>query len=290
MNKKLAVIASGWHYSSHFYEEIANQHPVEGWEIDLFIISHRHPENEHTINEKNHYRNYEGDDPLLYLDKVMYETPITLKELKDLGWKYVEKPNTIGDMEVFNQWSEDYSYSDYDVFLITHDDNLILSKELFLDVLSKDIPLHKPIFESKYGVSGHQFKTEIISNNLEWMFLDNGYSEYISKAFTPRGSFSFYKKELIDLLPNQKFPMDGITLTRENKVESTTYRELGAWNTNAGNFRNVLYDLNLVEKTNWLSSSKRVSKYCIEGERGLISSNKCGEKHYISSVKNLFDK
>ena len=290
MNKKLAVIASGWHYSSHFYENIAKQKLVKGWDIDLFIISHRHPENVHTIKEKEKARNYEGEELFAYLDKVMYETPITEKELINLGWKYIEKPNTIGDMEVFNQWSEDYSYKDYDIFLITHDDNLILTKDLFLDVLKNDIDLYKPILKSKYGSSGHQFNTEIIKNSLDWLFLDNGYSEYIPKAFTPRGSFSFYKKGLIDLLPNNKFPMDDITLTREKKTKSIGYKDLTPWNTNAGNFRNVLYNLNLVEKTNWLSNTKRVSKYCIEGERGFISSNKCNENHYLNAVRKIFQK
>ena len=68
--KKLSVIASGWHYSSHFYEKIAQQNKVDGWEIDLFVISHRHPENENTIKEKEEVRNYKGDDLCFYLDKV----------------------------------------------------------------------------------------------------------------------------------------------------------------------------------------------------------------------------
>lgn len=288
MNKKLAVIASGWHYSSHFYEKMAKQKPVNGWDIDLFVISHRHPENTHTVKEKEQARNYEGEELFSYLDKVMYENPITEKEITNLGWKYIEKPNTIGDMEVFNQWSEDYSYQEYDIFLITHDDNLILTEDLFIDILNNDIKLYKPIPQSKYGPSGHQFNVEVVENSLDWMFLDNGYSEYIPKAFTPRGSFSFYKKELIDLLPNNKFPMDGITLTREKETASVGYSDLTSWNTNAGNFRNVLYDLKLVEKTHWLSNTKRVSKYCIEGERGFISNNDCGENHYKNAVKKLF--
>ena len=129
--KKLAVIASGWHYSSHFYEKIAKQQKAEGWDIELFVISHRHPEHKDTIKEKEHVRNYEGKELMTYLDKVMYETPITEKEITDLGWTYIEKPNTIGDMEVFNQWSDDYNYLDYDLFLITHDDNFILSDKIF---------------------------------------------------------------------------------------------------------------------------------------------------------------
>lgn len=294
MNKKLAVIASGWHYSSHFYENIAKQKSADGWDIDLFVISHRHPEDTNTVKEKEQARNYNGEELFSYLDKVMYETPITEKEITDLGWKYIEKPNTIGDMEVFNQWSEDYSYKDYDIFLITHDDNLILTENLFIDVLTNNIKLYKPILNSRYGSSGHQFKTELVDNNSDWIFLDNGYSEYIPKAFTPRGSFSFYKKELIDKLPNNKFNMYenggyGI-VNREGKTNSVGYHGIKAWNTHAGTFRNALYDLNLVEYTRWLSNTKRVSNYCIEGERGFISSNNCKENHYKNSVEKIFKK
>ena len=57
--KKLAVIASGWHYSSHFYEKIAQQNPVENWDIDLFVVSHRHPEDKNTIKEKEKVRDKE---------------------------------------------------------------------------------------------------------------------------------------------------------------------------------------------------------------------------------------
>ncbi len=292
--KKLAVIASGWHYSSHFYEKISQQNPVENWDIDLFIISHRHPEDKNTIKEKEKVRNYKGEELFFYLDKVMYESPITKKELEDLGWKYIKKPNTIGDMEVFNQWSEDYDYKKYDLFLITHDDNLILSDNLFKDILESNIKLYKPISQSRYGLSKHQFNTEVVDNSLDWLFLDNGYSEYIPKAFTPRGSFSFYKKELIDLLPENKFNMYenggyGI-VNRKGKTDSVGYDGIKAWNTHAGTFRDSLYDLNLIEYTRWLSDTKRVSKYCIEGERGFINNNECGENHYQNAVKNIFKK
>jgi len=292
--KKLAVIASGWHYSSHFYEKIAQQNPVENWDIDLFIVSHRHPEDKNTIKEKEKVRNYKGEELFFYLDKVMYESPITKKELEDLGWKYIKKPNTIGDMEVFNQWSEDYDYKKYDLFLITHDDNLILSDNLFKDILESNIKLYKPISQSRYGLSKHQFNTEVVDNSLDWLFLDNGYSEYIPKAFTPRGSFSFYKKELIDLLPENKFNMYenggyGI-VNRKGKTDSVGYDGIKAWNTHAGTFRDSLYDLNLIEYTRWLSDTKRVSKYCIEGERGFINNNECGENHYQNAVKNIFKK
>ena len=87
-----------------------------------------------------------------------------------------------------NYESFEYRTIKYDLFLITHDDNLILSDNLFKDILENNIKLYKPIPQSRYGLSKHQFNTELVDNSLDWLFLDNGYSEYIPKAFTPRGS------------------------------------------------------------------------------------------------------
>ena len=70
---------------------------------------------------------------------------------------------------------------------------LILSDELFSDI-TNGVKVYKPIVESRYGKNGHQFNTEIVNLENNWMFLDNGYTEFIHKAFEPRGSFSFYKK------------------------------------------------------------------------------------------------
>lgn len=285
--KKLAVIASGWHYASQFYEVISSQIIPDNLLVDLFVISHRNPLDDNTIQEKQYIRNYQGEDLLYNLDKTLYSKILTIDDLSNMGWRYIEKPNTIGDMEVFNQWTEDYNYSDYDVFLITHDDNLILSDQIFVDIFQNDTLVYKPILESRYGTAGHQFKTTLTTIKEEWMFLDNGYSEYIPKAYTPRGSFSFYTKSLIDMLPDHKFPMDGIALTRVGKTNSVSYNELAAWNTNAGNFRNFLYEDSLVDQTRWLSTTKRVSKYCIEGERGFIHNNNSGEYHYEDAVKNI---
>ena len=256
-------------------------------EVDNFVISHRHPELSEVISEKETLRNYQGPNWLWSLDQQLYDHPLTEKDITDMGWEYIEKPNTIGDMEVFNQWTDDYDYNDYDMFLITHDDNLILNTDIYSDVFSEKLKLHKPIVESRYGPSNHQFKTELVLNELDWEFLDNGYSEYIPKAFTPRGSFSFYSKSLISKLPNNKFPMNDISLTRENKTDSPGYDTLSPWNTNAGNFRDFLYSDNFIESTRWLSDTKRVSKYCIEGERGFIHNNQSNENHYESAVHNI---
>lgn len=267
--KKIAVIASGWHYASQFYKALANQNKQDNV-IDLFTISHRSPEHIDAISEKESIRSYKGEDILKRLDTALYNEILTIDSIKKLGWNYIEKPNTIGDMEVFNQWCEDYDYTNYDIFLVTHDDNLILSNTLFIDIFNPELTLFKPIESSRYGVSNHQFKTEIVPNKNDWMFLDNGYTEQIPKAFTPRGSFCFYTKEFIDMLPKNRFPMDNIKVNRVNKTNSPKYNDITDWNTTAGNLRNFIYNNNLINSVRWFSNTKRISKYCIEGERGFI--------------------
>jgi hypothetical protein len=218
----------------------------------------------------------------------MYEYPITTKQIEDFGWKFELEENTVGDMECFNQWSEHHDYKDYDFILVTHDDNLILSDQLFVDIIG-GVEVYKPIEESRYGV--HQFNIELVELDNDWKFLDNGYTQSLPKAFTPRGSFSFYKKELIDMLPDNKFNMYenggyGIVY-RHGETASVGYDGIKAWNTHAGTFRDFLYEGNLVDNTRWLSNMKRVSRYCIEGERGFICNHRAGENYLQNIQKQL---
>ena len=288
---KILVVATGWHYSSHFYEMMVKQIVPEGWEVDYYCVAHRTPEDENTIKEKDHLRyadDNKHDNFLIQLDQMMYEYPITTKEIEDFGWKFGLEENTVGDMECFNQWSEHYDYKDYDFILVTHDDNLILSDKLFVDILG-GVEVYKPITESLYG--NHQFNTKFVKLENDWLFLDNGYTESLPKAFTPRGSFSFYKRELIDMLPDNKFNMyesGGYgTVYRSGKTASVGYDGIKAWNTHAGTFRDFLYEGNLVNNTRWLSNMKRVSRYCIEGERGFISNHRAGENYLQNIQKQL---
>ena len=286
MNKKILVLATGWHFSSQFYTQMTKQKIPKDWEIDYFCVAQRPPEHKDTISEKKHIREQEGDTFLTQLDKMMYEYPITTEQIELCGWNYMLEPNTIGDMEVFNQWAETYDYRDYDFILITHDDNLILSDELFTDIVENNIKVHKPLPETKRG---HIFETEEVSIEEDWYFIDNGYNQNIPKAFEPRGSFSIYKKELIDMLPNNRFDMyqdggKGI-VTRVGETKSVGHEGISAWNTHAGTFREFLYDGGLVEKTRYFSLTKRVSKYCVEGERGFIHNSKADGQTYINDLQ-----
>jgi hypothetical protein len=286
--KKILVIATGWHFSSHFYENMIKQEVPEGWGVDYFCVAHRLPEDDNTVQEKEDVRNSDGDSFLNQLDQIMYEYPITTQQISHLGWHFMVEDNTVGDMECFNQWSEHYDYQDYDFILVTHDDNLILSNQLFVDIVG-GVEAYKPIKESRYGA--HQFNIESVKLDSDWMFLDNGYTESLPKAFTPRGSFSFYRRELIDMLPDNKFNMYenggyGI-VNRKGETASVGYDGIKAWNTHAGTFRDFLYDGNLVDSTRWLSDMKRVSKYCIEGERGFVSNYRAGEDYLVNIQKQL---
>ena len=291
--KKLLVLSTGWHFSSYFYENMIEQEVPDGWEIDYFCVAHRLPEDENTINEKEDIRSSNDENFLIQLDKKMYEYPITKEQIQNFGWTFILEDNTVGDMEVFNQWSDKYDYKDYDIILITHDDNLILSDKIFVDLLDRKTKLYKPIIESRYGQSNHQFKTKEINNDFNWYFLDNGYTESIPKAFEPRGSFSFYKKELIDLLPDNKFNMyesGGLgVVNRVGETNSVGHGGISAWNTHAGTFREFLYNrlggLELVESTRWFSKTKRISKYCIEGERGFVSNYQADGDIYVNNLK-----
>ena len=285
---KILVVATGWHFSSHFYETMVRQIVPEGWEVDYYCVAHRTPEDENTISEKESIRNSTAEDFLTQLDQLMYEYPITTKQIEDFGWKFELEENTVGDMECFNQWSEHHDYKDYDFILVTHDDNLILSNQLFVDIIG-GVEVYKPIEESRYGA--HQFNVESVKLDNDWMFLDNGYTQSLPKAFTPRGSFSFYKKELVDMLPDNKFNMyenGGYgTVYRQGETASVGYDGIKAWNTHAGTFRDFLYEGNLVDNTRWLSNMKRVSRYCIEGERGFISNHRAGENYLQNIQKQL---
>lgn len=233
--KKLAVIASGWHFPSQFYEAIANQKKTEGWEVDLFCISHRHPS--HAFEEKKD--DVFADDLRGKLDKKLYERIITIEEIEKLGWDYKECPNTIGDWGNTNQWLETHDYKEYDLFLFTHDDNLILTDEMF----NKALPMYV---------------------NWDIMCNSTGMPKY-----TVRGSFEFFRREVLDAMGG-KFDDSSISLKREGvTTASKDIRELYDWNHWTDMIMKVIEEnkFRMAAVSPWY----RVSPICIEGERGYIS-------------------
>ncbi len=235
--KKLAVVASGWHYPSSFYEAMVRQVRPEGWEVEFFCVSHRNPD----IAKEEKKNDIFKDDLRGKLDKHLYKEIASEWLIKELGWSYKEYPNTVGDWGNSNQWLDENNYKDYDLFLFTHDDNLIIHDRAIID------QIEDPNFK----------KWDILTNSSGMPY------------GSIRGSFEFFKPKVLRLMGG-KFDLSTVELTREGKTDNPESLEaLYDWN-------NIVYPLNqLIEKhglkTAMLSPAYRVSAYCIEGERGYIS-------------------
>ncbi len=246
--KRLAVVASGWHFPLHFFQKLAEQKAPEGWVVDMFCVSHRDPS--FGVEEKQKLLATLGYDRRALYDRLLYSRIATVKEIESLGWKYMLEPNHIGDMGNVNQWLEKYDYRDYDKFLFTHDDNFILTDEVFLDVLPQT----------------------------DWLVLTNsdGHARGLKrtllgmkKEFSIRGSFEFFTKEMMDIIGG-KFDLSAVTLTREGQTDSTSFLGLSDWNNTTTAFFDLIVRQKLEDRVKPLSKYYRMSIYCLEGERGLI--------------------
>lgn len=234
---RIAVVASGWHYPTHFYEAMVRQKRLDNMEIEFFCISHRDPS--FAMVEKKG-RTY-GRGLRAKLDRTLYKEIASANLIEALGWNYKEYPNTIGDWGNSNQWLEDHNYKAYDLLLFTHDDNLIIHDRLFADVVE----------DGAYA---------------DWDILTN--SPGMPQGYI-RGSFEFFKPSALTKLGG-KFDLSEVTLDRTGvTTASEDIEELFQWNAggNPTNFK--ILELGL--KVGYLSPAYRVSAYCIEGERGYIS-------------------
>ena len=247
--KKLAVVATGWYFPLHFYEQIKNQKIPSGWEVDLFCVSHRNPNLEIVRTEKNEYLSSLGDLTLNRMDKLLYSEIATVEEIENLGWNYVEEPNTMGDYGIFNQWLEKNNYKDYDVILFTHDDNFIFGDNIFTEAML-------------------QFDWN------DWLVIVNGPNPgKVIEDYGGRSSFDFIKKEMLEMIGG-KFDIraGGATLTRVGKVDTPkSSTELKDWNSTPAHFNQFIKDNNLTNKVKRLSDTYRISTFCFEGERGFLS-------------------
>ena len=202
----------------------------------------------------------------------MYSQPLTSKHLTEWGWQFDLEENTIGDYEFFNQWSDRYNYKDYDMIFLAHDDNFILNTNMFYDILDAKIDL----IDFQGPLRSRDLTPVSVKNNLEWHFLSNGFVD----SRSPRGSFGFYTKFLLDKIGG-KFSMDGVNLQRlDQKATPSNHDDLSEWNQTDKNFMKSLYDNSLAHDMRYLSRYYRTSNYCIEAERGFI--------HKCNALKGLY--
>ncbi len=280
-NKRLAVIVCGWHYPAYFYKQMVQQKKPEGWDIDFFCVSHRDPK--HAIGEKNISK--DSTDLYKKLDYFYYKDIADVKLIKDNGWTYMEKPNTLGDWGVYNQWIEDYDYKDYDVVFLTGDDNFFIRDDLFECVLGDKL-------ETWYdnGDVGNHVISEIPHSD-DWMVVSH--SIHMGRGAL-RGSLEFFKREMLDMIGGK---FDFSTCDLEARLHNTDtpvdYRDEVSlnWNNQVFPFMKVIEDNKLYPKIKFLSSAYRASLFCIEGERGYLSySNiKPYDPLYKGLVNHLYD-
>ncbi len=247
--KRLAVVAGGWHFPYLFYKQMIDQKIPEGWEVDFFCVSHRDPS--YSKSEKEEALSKLGYTRRELFDRLMYSRVPTVEELESMGWVYMLEPNTMGDWGMTNQWLEKHNYKKYDKFLFTHDDNYILTDKLFADLLPQEDWL---ILTNSTGHSQRRLR--------QWLGLP--------KPFFARGSFEFFTREAMDAIGGT-FDLSRTVLTREGEFNSPKdFRELSNWNESDRQVRELIEAKRLLPKVKSLSPFYRMSKYCLEGERGFI--------------------
>lgn len=270
MNKKLAVVISGWHYPYLFYKQLKEQKTPKGFDIDFFVVSHRDPDLSIVYDEKQSLLPKFGEGKLQNLDKKLYNRIIKKKEIKELGFIYNEEPNEIGDLFLLNQWVQRHYKGQYDYTMYTHDDTFLLNDRMFTD-----------IFENKATLLSNPYKGSVVEvpSNFSWDHLASGVH---SGTTCPRTSFTVLSKVLLDkLAPSfEKISTEGATLNRldqsdtpydiNGKKINTTI--LGSWNAPGRNFWKWCEENNFTNKSVRLSNTYRVTPYFIEAERGFLYS------------------
>lgn len=240
--KRLACVVSGWHYPYGFYQVMAKQIIPKGWTVDMFVVAHRDPKFATMPEFEDSIR---GE-----LDKKLYPKLATKEDIEKLGFEYKEYPNTIGDWGNSNQWLEDHNYKDYDLFLFTHDDNLLLRYDM-LKVVCEEM-----------------FKDT-------WFILTNTIGV---PAGSIRGSFEFFKRQMLDKMGG-KFDLSTTSLNRIGETENPKdWAELYDWNNTVTPLANLLTKKKLWNRVIIFSPIYRVSLFCIEGERGTITSSQTNNK------------
>ena len=280
MKQKLAVVVSGWHFPIKFYEQIKAQKIPENWEIDYFCVAHRIPDD--VEEEKAKIISQLGDGDLETLDKILYTNTVSVEWLSNNGWIYTLEPNNCGDWAVTNQWLEkNPNYKEYDTLLLTHDDNFIIGDELFLNVLENRF---ETLFRNDYSMNDlPEFRHAKPGDYSEasaddWLILSNAIVNNTGKV---RGSFDFFKTSLIETMGGD-FDMNGVTLDRTGKDDNMGMEYYGGgypegglsmkdWEKPIQNFHGFMIENNLLDKIRYLSPTYRISNYCLEGERGLLS-------------------
>ena len=183
---------------------------------------------------------------------------------------------------------------------MTHDDNFLLGDPLFVDVLDNKL---ETLFRNDYSLndlpefkdSGPDDYSEV-ENDGEWLILSNG---LVNRTGKVRGSFDFFKTSLIEKMGGS-FDMSRVELDRTGETDNMgmeyygTGRPVGGlsmkdWEKPIQNFHSFMYRNDLLNTIRYLSPTYRISNYCLEGERGLLSNVATPQGSIYKSVVERFE-
>lgn len=272
--KKIAIVVCGWHYPSHFYEQMSKQILPNGWQQELFVVAHRHPDYSH--NEKILGKN---DNLLSVLDSILYKEPVTKEFLSSLGWTYIEGQSGC-EWQAANTWLKLNNHEQYDCLVFCGDDALILNKNLIYDVLTSQCKLLDNIKINESWIASETKDTS------DWLVISNARQP---RGLAIRGSFEFFKPEVITAIGGL-FDLSKITLNRVNEVTTPTdYNALTDWNNHIAPFVHKMTELGLYDKIKYMSDNYRASDYIVECERGYLSNANALNGDYISKINSLYN-
>lgn len=270
---KIAVIACGWHYPSHFYEQMSMQILPAGYEQELFVVGHRDPIHSHSEKILR-----PDNDLLSSLDRILYKTPVTKEFLSSLGWQYIEGKSGC-EWQSANTWLQLNNHEQYDCLVFCGDDALILNKNLICDVLTGQCKLLDNI---KIGERWFAVETE---DTTDWLVVSNSRQP---RGLALRGSFEFFKPEVITAIGGL-FDLSKISLNRVGEVSTPTdYNALTDWNNHIAPFVHKMIELGLYDKIKYMSDNYRASDYIVECERGYLSNVNTLSDTYLSKITSLY--
>lgn len=281
MNKNIAIIVGGWYFPKFLYEEVAKVKSPAGYNVDKYCVMHRMPPKEHDeglidqLFTNSLHSNIRGKlsqfDDKLFGQMGSELNPIQYQELKDLGFITNLVDNKIGDYYFINQWMEIYDVTMYDYIIFMHDDNYPSSEfqNILVDIFNiynTNNWLYK-FYDEKKNWDLDYTMYEDIGKKVEFDYIANS---AVGNRKTARGSFSIWSRKFMEAI--KEFPMENVTLNRTGKEDTPIgHDQLEDWN-NVGHNLQVWVEQNgFMDKTYRLSPYYRISKYLMEGERGLIS-------------------
>ena len=121
----------------------------------------------------------------------------------------------------------------------------------------------------------------------DWIILTNATAP---QYYHIRCTMDFFRKEFFDILGGS-FDCSRIKLNRIGKTDTPKeHSALSDWNRWEDIIIELIDENKLHEKVKYLSTYYRVSRYCIEAERGLIHNKDWGGDYFQAGIDYLVDK